>query len=80
MIKYQALTQYSRVVDSLMFPQDIKSPFMFLYFSENSSLVDDYPRLKLRKMDYRFAVIPVTKIPVTRLTGDLRQQFKYGLP
>jgi len=76
MIKYQALTQYSRVVDSVMFPQDIKSPFMFLYFSENSSLVDDYPRLKLRKMDYRFTVIPVTKIPVTRLTGELRQQYK----
>ena len=76
MIQYKSLVQYTRVVDGAMFPQNINTPTLFVYFSENSLFIQDYHRLKLRRVDFRHAVIPITKIPVTRLTKDIRDFYK----
>jgi len=76
MIQYKSLIQYTRVVDGVRFPQDLNEPFLLVYFSENSSFIADYPKLNIRRPDLRHAVIPVTRMPLTRLTPDLRNQYK----
>jgi len=80
MIKFQSLTQYARVVDGVRFLQDKNSPFALFYFSENSTLYEDYPKMNLRRIDSKYVVVPITKIPVSRLTGDQRKVYKsFGL-
>jgi len=80
MIQFKSLVQYTRVVNGIRFPQKMDEPFLLVYFSENSTLVDDYSKLNLRKVDVRYVVVPMTKIPVTRLTSDYRKIFKpYGI-
>ena len=76
MIQYKSLVQYTRVVDGLRFPQDPAEPFLLVYFSENSLLVSDYDKLKIRRIDARHAIIPLTKIPVVRLTPEIRNAYK----
>ena len=76
MIQYKSLTQYTRVVDGIRFPQDRNQPFVLVYFSENSSLLEDYTKLNIRRVDARHIVVPITKIPVTRLNSDLRNGYK----
>jgi len=76
MIQYKSLVQYTRVVDGVRFPQNLDEPFLLVYFSENSSFVADYRKLNIRKPDLRHAVIPVTRIPLTRLTPELRNAYK----
>ena len=70
MIQYKSLIQYTRVVDGVRFPQDRNEPFLLVYFSENSLFVSDYPKLNIRRVDAEHAVIPRTKIPLTRLTPN----------
>ena len=80
MIQYKSLVQYSRVVDGVRFPQDVDEPYLLVYFSENSLFVSDYPKLNLRRQDARHIVVPRTKIPVTRLTTEMRAAYKqFGL-
>lgn len=80
MIKFQSLTQYTRVVDGVRFLQNKDRPFALFYFSENSTLYDDYPKMKLKRIDARYVVVPITKIPVSRLTADQRKVYKsFGL-
>jgi DNA-directed RNA polymerase beta subunit len=80
MIQFKSLVQYTRVVSGIRFPQNINEPFLLVYFSENSTLVEDYSKLNLRKIDARHIILPMTKIPMTRLTSDYRKIFKdYGL-
>lgn len=76
MIQYKSLVQYTRVVDGVRFPPNINEPYLLVYFSENSWLVQDYSKLNIRRQDVRHAVIPVTKMPVTRLTPELRNSYK----
>lgn len=76
MIQYKLLSQYTRVVNGLRFPQSLDEPYLLVYFSENSTLLYDYPKLNIRKMDARFVIVPVTKMPVTRLTPELRAGYK----
>jgi DNA-directed RNA polymerase beta subunit len=76
MIQFKSLVQYTRVVDGVRFPQNPNQPFLFVYFSENSLLTDDYSRLNIRRPDLRHIVVPITKIPITRLTGDHRKLYK----
>ncbi|MFW9871784.1 MAG: hypothetical protein ACFFG0_01695 [Candidatus Thorarchaeota archaeon] len=76
MLQYKSLVQYTRVVDALRFPQDPNEPFFLVYFSENSLLVSDYPKLNIRRVDARHVVLPLTKIPVVRLTPDIRNAYK----
>ena len=80
MIQYKSLIQYTRVVDAVRFPQNVDEPFLLVYFSENSLLTSDYPKLSLRRPDVRHVIIPRTKIPITRLTPDIRNAYKqHGL-
>ena len=76
MIQYKSLVQYTRVVDGVRFPPNINEPYLLVYFSENSSFTQDYSKLNIRRQDVRHAVIPVTKLPLTRLTPDLRNAYK----
>lgn len=76
MLKYDSIVQYSRTTNSIYFPQKKNTPFLLVYFSENSTLIEDYPHLNIRKVDVRYVVIPITKIPITRLTPELRSGFK----
>lgn len=76
MIQFKTLTQYTRVVDSIRFLNDPNQPFLFFYFSENSNFIDDYPKLNLLRTDFRQVIVPVTKMPVTRLDGDARKLYK----
>jgi DNA-directed RNA polymerase beta subunit len=76
MIQFKTLTQYTRVVDSIRFPLDPDRPFLLLYFSENSSFTDDYPKLNILRSDIRQIIVPVTKIPVTRLSGEEKELYK----
>ena len=76
MIEYKSLIQYTRVVDSIRFSQNLNEPFLFVYFSENSLFIQDYNRLKLRRVDFKHIIVPVTKIPVTRLTPEIRNAYK----
>ena len=82
MIKFQSLTQYTRVVDGVRFLQNKDRPFALFYFSENSTLYNDYPKMKLKRIDARYVIVPITRIPVSRLTADARKVYKSfgGLP
>lgn len=76
MIQFKSLRQYTRVVDGIRFPQNSEQPFLLMYFSENSILLEDYMKLNIRRADIRHAVIPITKIPRTKLTLDIQKLFK----
>ncbi len=79
MIQFKSLVQYTRVVDGIRFPQNNKEPFLLVYFSENSNLIEDYPKLNLRLVDLKHVVVPLTKIPRTRMTPAFKkiyQQYK----
>jgi DNA-directed RNA polymerase beta subunit len=76
MIQYKSLTQYTRVTNGVRFPQTPDTPFLLVYFSENSSLVEDYIKLNIRRQDARHVVVPRTRIPLTRLTTDIRKLYK----
>ena len=76
MIKYDLIPQYNRVVDSIMFPQNLNTPFLFVYFSENSLFAKDYNRLNLRRLDFRHVILPLTKIPVVRFTNDMKIAYR----
>lgn len=76
MIQYKSLIQYTRVVKGIRFPQLPNTPFLLVYFSENSSLIEDYERLNIRRQDVRHIVVPRTRIPLTRLTTDIRKIYR----
>lgn len=76
MIQYKSLVQYTRVVDGVRFPQNLDEPFLLVYFSENSLFINDYPKLNIRRQDARYVIVPRTKIPLTRLTSELRTAYK----
>ncbi len=80
MIQFKSWRQYTHMVDGVRFPQNTKEPFLMVYFSENSTFLNDYPRMNLKRIDFRLVVLPTTKIPRTRLTSDLRKLYRnYGL-
>ena len=75
MIQFKSLRQYTHIVDGIRFPQNREAPFLLIYFSENSNFLDDYRKLNLKLLDFRTVIVPVTKIPRTRL-GDLRKVYR----
>jgi len=80
MIQFDKMRQYTHVVDGVRFKQDVKKPFLLVYLSENSTFFDDYKDLNIRKVDARYLVVPLTKIPRTRLTPEDRALSKsFGL-
>lgn len=80
MIRFNSMRMYSQVTDGIIYPINTSKPFLIVYFPENGNLIDDYPRLKIRKADIKVAVTPLTKIPRTILTNDRVKILKqYGL-
>ena len=63
MIQFKILRQYTHIVDGIRFPQNPKKPVLVIYFSENSTLLDDYPKMNLKRADFRMVAVPTTKIP-----------------
>lgn len=74
MINFKSMRQYT-VVDGIRFP-NVEKHFALTYFSENSNFLSDYSKLNIRKTDVKVAIIPTTKIPRTRLTGELLKKYK----
>ncbi len=75
-MRFDQIPQYTRVSKRVFFPQNPKEPFLLVYISENSSLIEDYPRLNLRRVDVRHVVVPKTRVPVTILNEPLRKVYK----
>ena len=76
MIQFDLIPQYTRLVRGIRFKQQVKTPYLIVYFSENSSLFKDYPKLGIKKLDVRHVVVPKTRVPVTRLTPQTRELYK----
>jgi len=76
MINFNIWKQYIQVSDSIKFLSDSKKPFVIFYFSENSTFLEDYKDLKIRFIDFRNVVVPVTIIPRTRLTPQLIRSYR----
>ena len=66
-MQFDLIPQYTRVVRDIRFKQNPKSPYLIVYFSENSNFFRDYEKLGFRKQDVRHVVIPRTRVPVSRL-------------
>jgi len=80
MVIFKSLRQYTHLVNGIRFPQKNTNPFLLVYFSENSLLIDDYPKLGIKSIDARYVVSPITKVPRTWLAPDTKKLFKtYGL-
>lgn len=80
MIRFNSMRMYTQISDGIIYPIQPDNPFLIVYFPENSTLIDDYPKLSIRKADVKVVVTPLTKFPRTILTNDLVKIFKqYGL-
>lgn len=80
MIAFNNLRQYTHVVDGIRFFNLPKNNYAITYFSENSNLLEDYPRLNIRLVDVKINIIPITIVPRTRLTPQILKAFrKYGI-
>lgn len=73
-MKFDSLKLYTQKTNRLTF--DTKKNYMLMYFSENSSLTGDYPNLKLRRQDFKYVIVPNTRIPRTYLDSNLRKVYK----
>ncbi len=62
--------------DGLRYPSNIKNPFALVYFSENSTLIEDFPKLKILRQDIKYVMVPTTRIPRTRLTAEDKVNYK----
>jgi len=76
MIPLKAFRLYSHVVDGIMLPREAKRPIAIVYFSENSTFINDFNKLNFRPMDLRVVVVPYTKYPRTLLTNELRMKYR----
>jgi DNA-directed RNA polymerase beta subunit len=76
MIQFKNWRQYTHVVDGVRFPQDIKEPFLLIYFPENSNFIEDYAKMNLRKIDFKNVSVPLTTVPRTRMTPDLVRAYR----
>ena len=81
MQKFETLKQYTQVVNGIRFFVDPnKSPFALVYFSENSSLLEDFEKLNIKFTDVRDIVVPLTRVPRTRINPIMFKAFrKLGL-
>ena len=76
MIRFKSMRMITQQTDGIIYPIQPNKPFMIVYFSENSNLMDDYPKLNIRRMDARVVVVPITKIPRVILTNDISRVYK----
>jgi DNA-directed RNA polymerase beta subunit len=75
MIRYDIFKQYTQVTNGLRFIKKDK-PYMLLYYSENSTFIEDFSVLNLKPLDVKMAIIPRTIIPRTFLTPPLIKTYK----
>ena len=75
-MKFDQIPQYTRVVKKVFFPMNPQEPYLLTYISENSSLIEDYSRLNMRRIDVRHVVVPKTRVPMTILNEPLRKLYK----
>ena len=76
MALFKNFKQYTHKIKNIRFPISRENPFFIVYFSENSSFIEDYSKIQIRRTEVRGVVIPITKIPRTRLTSNLRKVYK----
>lgn len=77
-MQFDQLRLYTKTTNKIRF--DPSKKYMLLYFSENSTLDQDYARLNLRKQDFRTVVVPNTRIPRTYLNSEKARLYKaFGL-
>lgn len=76
MIKFQNIPQYSRLVQGVRFDQKPDKPYAIIYFPENSSFALDYKKLGIMERDARIVVLPTSRIPFIRLTGEAKQIYQ----
>ncbi|MFW6242596.1 MAG: hypothetical protein ACOC2W_00390 [bacterium] len=76
-MRFDKLRLYTQKTDRLIFQN---KKYMMMYFSENSELTKDYPSLKIRRQDFKYVIVPHTRIPRTYLDSDLKKLYRaYGL-
>lgn len=77
MIQFKNLKQYIQSVDGIRWiSSNINNPFLLTFFSENSTFLESYPRLNIRRIDARYAAIPRMKIPVSYLNQKIINDYK----
>ena len=77
MIKFDAFKLYSQTTDSLRFTSaDSHNPFLLTYFSENSTFLEDYRKLNIRRFDVMNVVVPITRLPRSRLYLSLKKDYR----
>lgn len=76
MISFERFRLYTQKAEGIRFGRDPEEPHMLVYFSENSTLIEDYPYLNLRPMDFRNVVVPITRIPKSRITSGLSSAYQ----
>jgi DNA-directed RNA polymerase beta subunit len=80
MIQFKALKPFTHLVNGIRFPQSNKNPFLIVYLSENSNLVDDYSKMNMMRVDAKKVIIPKTKIPFSFISPELKKTYKtHGL-
>ena len=78
MIEYKNFKIYTTITNSIHFSQD--KNFVIGYLPESGNLLSDYSKLNLRKIDFKYVVIPYTTFPKTFLvSSDLNKYKKLGL-
>jgi DNA-directed RNA polymerase beta subunit len=75
MIQFKNLRQYTHVVNAIRWLFK-KNPYILVFFSENTTLLECYEKLNILKIDVRNVIIPRTKIPVTFLTTKLKTAYR----
>jgi len=73
--RYQDLKLFY-AASGIRYPVNRKNPFAIIYFSENSTLLEDYPRLHILRQDVKYVMVPTTRIPRTRLVGEDKHDYK----
>ena len=76
MIKFDSITQYSRLVKGVRFEQKKDKPYAIIYFPENSSFALDYKSLNIMQRDARIVVLPTSRRPYIRLTSEAKEIYK----
>jgi len=77
MIRFDQFKMYTQTTDSLRFTTGTPTnPFLLAYFGENSTFLEDYYKLNIRRFDVMNVVIPVTTFPRSRLYIGLKKKYR----
>jgi DNA-directed RNA polymerase beta subunit len=80
MIQFKAFKPFTQLVNGIRFPQSNKNPFLIVYLSENSSLVDDYSKMNMLRVDAKKVIVPKTTVPFSFISPELKKTYKaHGL-